>query len=98
VSPAFLLAAYLLSAVGELCLSPVGLSTFSAVAPERVVGQAMGVWFLSMALGNLTAGRILGLAGRVSAPTFALGMALAVLVGGAVALLLRKPIQRLMQA
>jgi POT family proton-dependent oligopeptide transporter len=98
VSPTFLLVAYLLSAVGELCLSPVGLSTFSAVAPERVVGQAMGVWFLSMALGNLTAGRILGLAGRVSAPAFALGMALVVLVGGAVALLLKKPIQRLMQA
>ena len=77
VSPAFLLAAYFLSAVGELCLSPVGLSTFSAVAPERVIGQAMGVWFLSMALGNLTAGRVLALAGQVSGPTFALGMALA---------------------
>jgi len=98
VSPAFLLAAYFLSAVGELCLSPVGLSTFSAVAPKHIVGQAMGVWFLSMALGNLTAGRILGLAGQVSAPAFALGMALVVLVGGALALLLRKPIQRLMQA
>jgi dipeptide/tripeptide permease len=58
----------------------------------------MGVWFLSMALGNLTAGRILGLAGRVSAPAFALGMALVVLGGGAVALLLRKPVQRRMQA
>ncbi|HWC05061.1 MAG TPA: peptide MFS transporter [Methylomirabilota bacterium] len=98
VSPAFLLAAYFLSAVGELCLSPVGLSTFSAVAPERVIGQAMGVWFLSMALGNLTAGRILGLAGRVSAPTFALGMALVVLSAGGMALLLRRPVQRLMQA
>jgi POT family proton-dependent oligopeptide transporter len=98
VSPAFLLAAYFLSAVGELCLSPVGLSTFSAVAPERVIGQAMGVWFLSMALGNLTAGRILGLAGQVSGATFALGMALAVLGAGVVALLLRRPIERLMQA
>jgi POT family proton-dependent oligopeptide transporter len=98
VSPAFLLVAYLLSAVGELCLSPVGLSTFSAVAPERVIGQAMGVWFLSMALGNLTAGRILGLAGRVSAPAFALGMAVVVLAAGVLALLLRKPVQRLMQA
>jgi POT family proton-dependent oligopeptide transporter len=97
VSPAFLLAAYLLSAVGELCLSPVGLSTFSAVAPERVIGQAMGVWFLSMALGNLTAGRILGLAGRVSAPAFAVGMALVVLGAGIVALLLRKPVRRLME-
>jgi POT family proton-dependent oligopeptide transporter len=98
VSPAFLFAAYFLSAVGELCLSPVGLSTFSAVAPERVIGQAMGVWFLSMALGNLTAGRILGLAGQVSGSTFALGMALVVLGAGVVALMLRKPIERLMQA
>jgi hypothetical protein len=79
VTPAFLLGAYLLSAIGELCLSPVGLSTFSAVAPQRVIGQAMGVWFLSMALGNLTAGRILGLVGQVSPSTFALGMALVVL-------------------
>jgi POT family proton-dependent oligopeptide transporter len=98
VSPLFLFAAYFLSAVGELCLSPVGLSTFSAVAPQRVIGQAMGVWFLSMALGNLTAGRILGLAGRISAPTFALGMSLVVLGAGLLALLLRKPVQRLMQA
>jgi dipeptide/tripeptide permease len=58
----------------------------------------MGVWFLSMALGNLTAGRILGLAGRVSAPAFALGMAVVVLAAGVLALLLRKPVQRLMQA
>jgi hypothetical protein len=54
--------------------------------------------FLSMALGNLTAGRILGLAGRISAPTFALGMSLMVLGAGLVALLLRRPVQRLMQA
>ena len=98
VSPVFLLGAYLLSAIGELCLSPVGLSTFSAVAPERVIGQAMGVWFLSMALGNLTAGRILALAGRVAAPTFALGMTVVVLGAGIVALLLRRPVQRLMHA
>jgi POT family proton-dependent oligopeptide transporter len=98
VSPAFLLVAYLLSAIGELCLSPVGLSTFSAVAPERVIGQAMGVWFLSMALGNLTAGRILGLAGQISASTFALGMTLVVLGAGLAALLLRRPVRRLMQA
>jgi POT family proton-dependent oligopeptide transporter len=98
VSPAFLFVAYLFSAIGELCLSPVGLSTFSAVAPERVIGQAMGVWFLSMALGNLTAGRILGLAGQVSGTSFALGMALVVLGMGVVALVLRTPVQRLMQA
>jgi POT family proton-dependent oligopeptide transporter len=98
VSPAFLLAAYFLSAVGELCLSPVGLSTFSAVAPERVIGQAMGVWFLSMALGNLTAGRVLGLAGQVSGPTFVLGMALVILGAGVLALLLRRPVDRLMRA
>ena len=53
---------------------------------------------LSMALGNLTAGRILGLAGEVSATSFALGMALVVLGMGVVALLLRTPVQRLMQA
>jgi hypothetical protein len=51
-----------------------------------------------MALGNLTAGRILGLAGRVSPPTFALGMAVVILGAGVLALLLRGRVERMMRA
>jgi POT family proton-dependent oligopeptide transporter len=51
---------YLLHTAGELCLSPVGLSYMSKLAPPRFVGQVMGLWFLSMALGSNLAGQLTG--------------------------------------
>jgi len=60
VSPAWLVLAYLLHTFGELCLSPVGLSYMSKLAPPRFVGQVMGMWFLSMALGSNLAGQLSG--------------------------------------
>lgn len=60
-SPAYyLILTYLLHTFGELCLSPVGLSTVTKLAPARFVGQMMGVWFLASSLGKLTAGLIAG--------------------------------------
>ncbi len=56
VSPLWLTAIFLIQVVGELCLSPVGLSTMTKLAPPRLLGLIMGVWFLSMALGNKLAG------------------------------------------
>jgi POT family proton-dependent oligopeptide transporter len=60
VSILWLLATYLLQVVGELALSPVGLSTVTTLAPPRFIGQMMGVWFMSISLGNLVAGLIGG--------------------------------------
>ena len=60
VSVFWLLGTYLLQVVGELALSPVGLSSTTKLAPHRFVGQMMGVWFMSIALGNLVAGLIGG--------------------------------------
>jgi POT family proton-dependent oligopeptide transporter len=60
VSILWLLVTYLLQVVGELALSPVGLSSVTKLAPPRFVGQMMGVWFMSIALGNLVAGLIGG--------------------------------------
>lgn len=60
VSPMWLTMTYLLHTTGELCLSPVGLSTFTKLAPKRIVGQMMGIWFLATSLGNLVAGLIAG--------------------------------------
>ena len=60
VSILWLIVTYLLQVVGELCLSPVGLSTVTTLAPKRFVGQMMGVWFMSISLGNLVAGLIGG--------------------------------------
>jgi POT family proton-dependent oligopeptide transporter len=51
---------YFLHTCGELCISPVGLSTMSKLAPPRFVGQVMGVWFLSLALGGNLAGQLTG--------------------------------------
>jgi proton-dependent oligopeptide transporter, POT family len=56
VSPWWLIAAYAISELGELCLSPVGLSAVTKLAPVRIIGFMMGVWFLSNSFGNKLAG------------------------------------------
>jgi POT family proton-dependent oligopeptide transporter len=60
VLPYWLILTYLLHTFGEVCLSPVGLSYFTKLAPKRFVGQMMGMWFLATSLGNLLAGLIAG--------------------------------------
>ena len=60
VLPTWLMLTYLFHTFGELCLSPVGLSSFSKLAPARFVGQSLGVWFIATALGNNIAGQIAG--------------------------------------
>jgi proton-dependent oligopeptide transporter, POT family len=56
VSPWWLVGVYLLQTVGELCLSPVGLSTVTKLSPARMVGLMLGVWFLSISIGSYIAG------------------------------------------
>jgi len=56
VSPWWLVASYFVSELGELCISPIGLSAVTKLAPLRIVGLMMGVWFLSNAFGNKLAG------------------------------------------
>ncbi len=60
-APSWLVFTYLFHTFGELSLSPVGLSLTTKLAPKKFLGQMMGIWFLSIALGNLVAGRIAGL-------------------------------------
>lgn len=60
VLPTWLILTYLLHTFGELCLSPVGLSSMTKLAPARFVGQVMGLWFLATALGNNLAGQFAG--------------------------------------
>lgn len=60
VLPTWLLLTYMFHTWGELCLSPVGLSSMSKLAPQRFVGQALGIWFLATAIGNNLAGQIAG--------------------------------------
>jgi POT family proton-dependent oligopeptide transporter len=96
VSPAWLLATYFLHVVGEMCLSPVGLSTVTKLAPARVTSLMMGVWFLASAVGNYLGGRTAGL--YETLPLWQLfGIVAATAIGGALVLgLLVRPIRRLM--
>jgi POT family proton-dependent oligopeptide transporter len=66
VSPMWLVGLYFLQAVGELCLSPVGLSMVTKLSPARIVGLMMGVWFFATAMGNYVAGWVAGLVGSRS--------------------------------
>ena len=56
VSPMWLVIVYFLQTIGELCLSPVGLSTVTKLSPGRMVGLMLGVWFLSISIGSYIAG------------------------------------------
>jgi POT family proton-dependent oligopeptide transporter len=58
--PMWLIMTYLIHTFGELCLSPVGLSSVTKLSPRRYVGQMMGIWFLATSLGNLLAGLVAG--------------------------------------
>ena len=58
VTPMWLSAVYLVHTLAELCLSPVGLSSMTTLAPPRVVGSMMGVWFLGASIGNFMAGQM----------------------------------------
>lgn len=58
VSPMWLTVTYLLHTIGELCLSPVGLSAMTKLAPKRIAGMTMGVFFLSISVGNFLGGRL----------------------------------------
>jgi POT family proton-dependent oligopeptide transporter len=60
VSPWWLVFSYFLQTIGELSLSPVGLSSMTKLAPYKFKGQMMGVWFMAAALGNLIAGLVGG--------------------------------------
>jgi proton-dependent oligopeptide transporter, POT family len=96
VSPWWLVWAYLLVEIGELCLSPVGLSAVTKLSPTRIVGLMMGVWFLSNAVGNKLAGWAAGFFSTLPLPMLFGIVAGVMFVSAVVLLLLVRPIRRLM--
>jgi POT family proton-dependent oligopeptide transporter len=92
----WLVVTYFLHTCGELCLSPVGLSSMTKLAPEDRVGQMMGIWFVSTALGNLFAGLIAGRLEGLNPSSLFWTVALIVGGAGVVALLTAPPVKRLM--
>ncbi|PYO87563.1 MAG: MFS transporter [Gemmatimonadetes bacterium] len=96
VSPLWLIAAYFIQELGELCLSPVGLSLVTKVAPVKLVSVVMGIFFLSNFLGNLLAGWSARFVSTVPLVTL-FGVTAAVTIGaGLVLFLLLRPIRSLM--
>jgi proton-dependent oligopeptide transporter, POT family len=96
VSPWWLVGLYFLHTIGELCLSPVGLSIVTKLAPQRIVGAMMGVWFLSIATGNKLAGFAGGFFDRLPLPTLFGAVAATTFVTAAILLLLTPTIRKLM--
>jgi POT family proton-dependent oligopeptide transporter len=96
VSPWWLVAVYFLHTVGELCLSPVGLSIVTKLAPPRIVGSMMGLWFLALAVGNKLAGWAGSYFDRLPLPQLFGAVALTTFVAAVFLLLLTKPIKVLM--
>lgn len=98
-APYWLILTYLLHTMGELCLSPVGLSSVTKLAPKRFVGQMMGIWFLATSLGNLMAGLM---AGRFDPealnemPGLFMQIVLTVIGAGLLLLMFSKPVKKLM--
>jgi POT family proton-dependent oligopeptide transporter len=96
VSPLWLTAVYLLHTVGELCLSPVGLSAMTKLAPARIGGLMMGVWFLATSVGNFIAGRLAGFYEQMPLPTLFTSIAIFGIVPGLLLLLFAPAIKRMM--
>ena len=96
VSPWWLILLYLFHALGELSLSPVGLSTVTKLAPARIVGLMMGVWFLALSLGNFLAGYVAGYFEKMPLPQLFGAVFLSTTVSAALLALLTPSIKRLM--
>ncbi|MEV5198638.1 oligopeptide:H+ symporter [Streptomyces sp. NPDC053720] len=96
VSPMWLVSIYFLQTVGELCLSPVGLSVTTKMAPAKYGSQMMGVWFLAVTAGDCTTS-LMSLAGVDLNKTGMVGLeaALAIVAGFAI-WMYRKKVSRLM--
>jgi POT family proton-dependent oligopeptide transporter len=96
VSPMWLVVTYLLHTCGELCLSPVGLSAMTKLAPARIAGLMMGVWFLATSVGNFIGGRISALYESWPLPSLFGAVGLFAIGAGILLFLFVKPIKRLM--
>ncbi|PYT16520.1 MAG: hypothetical protein DMF51_04560 [Acidobacteria bacterium] len=96
VSPLWLVGAYFIEELGEVCLYPVGLSVVTKLAPTRIVGLMMGVFFLSNALGNKLAGWSAGFISTTPLPIL-FGATAGICLGAALIMfMVIRPVRRLM--
>jgi POT family proton-dependent oligopeptide transporter len=95
VAPTWLVVTYLLHTWGELALSPVGLSAMSKLAPVRIGGLVMGVWFLGASVGNYVGGRVAGFYESLPLANLFGYTALFAIVAGVVMLIFAKRLNRM---
>jgi POT family proton-dependent oligopeptide transporter len=96
VSPMWLTMTYVLHTVGELLLSPVGLSAMTKLAPIRIAGLIMGIWFLATSVGNYIGGRVSGLYESFALPTLFGAVAAFACVSGLILFALTPSIKKMM--
>jgi proton-dependent oligopeptide transporter, POT family len=96
VSPWWLVGTYFLQTVGEMCLSPVGLSAMSKLAPARVAGMMMGLFFVSISIGDYLAGVAASLYESMPLPSLFGTVAMISFGAAALLVLLVKPTKKLM--
>lgn len=100
VSMMFLILAYLLHTMGELCLSPLGLSYLSKLVPARMIGFMFGIWYLAIAIGQKAAGTMGGMIDKIteeySLSTFFLIFTLIPIGVGLISILLNPVLKKLM--
>jgi len=100
VSIVWLILAYLFHTLGELCVSPVGLSYVSKLVPARMIAFMFGVWYLALAIGNKTSGKLGGMIDTITAKydisTFFLIFTFVPIIIGVIALLLNPVLKKLM--
>jgi POT family proton-dependent oligopeptide transporter len=96
VSPFWLIGCYFIQELGELCISPVGLSVFTKLSPVKIVGFMLGVWFLADSVGNKAAGYAAGFISTAPLPQLFGVIAGICLVASVVAFLIIKPVRGLM--
>ena len=96
VSPFWLVGCYFIQELGEMCISPVGLSVFTKLAPVKIVGMMLGLWFLADSVGNKVAGYAAGFISSAPLPQL-FGVVGAVCVGASlIAFAIVKPVKQLM--
>jgi POT family proton-dependent oligopeptide transporter len=96
VAPWWLVATYLLHTFGELSLSPVGMSAVTKLAPARITGLMMGLWYLGISVGNFIGGRLSSLYGSMPLTELFGAIGAVGIVGGFVMFALTPSIKRLM--
>jgi POT family proton-dependent oligopeptide transporter len=95
VGPGWLILTYLLHTWGELSLSPVGLSAMSKLAPVRIGGLVMGVWFLGTSVGNYVGGRAAGFYESMTLPNLFIAVTVFTMGAGFLFLVFSRPLNRL---